>query len=413
MLPIRLALALRSLAHRDFRLFLSGQLVSLIGTWMQSVGQSWLVLQLTDSPFRLGLVGALQFAPMLLFSFLAGAIADRVRKRRLILCTQTALMLQAFALALLAASGRVQYWHVAVLAALYGLANTLDMPTRQSFIVEMVGKEDLPSAIALNSTMFNGARIVGPALAGMLVDRYGVPIAFALNGVSFVAVLAALLMLETEGRPHVSPASTMRQDIVSGLRYALGTPRVSLVLGLVLLVSLFVINHNTLVPLLARDVLHQDAHGFGLLMAALGGGALVGALALAVLAGVWPALPLLVASALAASALTILVAALRGFWPAAAVLALIGFTQILFMATANTTLQASVPDRLRGRIMILYTFVFAGVTPFGAFFVGAVAELLGVPAAYALAGGLAVAGILTLLSLRRRAAVRLDSLDPE
>jgi MFS family permease len=404
----------RALAHRDFRLFLSGQLVSLIGTWMQSVGQSWLVLQLTDSAFKLGLVGALQFAPMLFFAFVAGALADRVPKRRLIIGTQTALMLQAFTLALLAGSGHVRYWHVALLATLYGVANTLDMPARQSFIVEMVGKEDLSSAIALNSTMFNGARVVGPAVAGLLVDRYGVPIAFALNGTSFLAVLAALLAMRTEGRPHPSPASTMRQDIVSGLRYALDTPRVLLVLALVLVVSLFVINHNTLVPLLARDVLQAGAHGFGILMAVLGGGAMLGALALAFLAGGWPPLPLLVVSGLAASALTLLMAGVRVFWAAAGLLALIGLAQILFMATANTTLQTSVPDRLRGRIMSLYTFVFAGVTPFGAFFVGTVAEVLGARAAYGMAGGLSLAAILALLLARRKAAPGgLTALDAE
>ncbi len=402
--PRPLPSGLRSLAHRDFRLFLSGQLVSLIGTWMQSVGQSWLVLQLTNSAFKLGVVGALQFTPMLFLSFLAGAIADRVRKRRMIIGTQTALMLQAFALAALVWSGQVQYWHVAVLAALYGMANTFDMPTRQSFIVDMVGKEDLYSAIALNSTMFNGARVVGPALAGLLVDRYGVALAFALNGVSFLAVLAALLAMRTEGHPHPSAASTMRQDILSGLRYAVGTPVVSLVLGLVAMVSLFVINHGTLVPLLTRDVLQGDAHEFGLLMAALGIGAMAGALGLAFLTAGRPPLRLLVGSAVATSGLTLGVALIRGFWLAAILLALIGLTQIVFMATANTTLQTAVPDRLRGRIMSLYTFVFAGVSPFGAFFVGSVAQLLGVLAAYAIAGGLSLAGVLGLALMGRRLA---------
>jgi predicted MFS family arabinose efflux permease len=261
----------------------------------------------------------------------------------------------------------------------------------------MVGKEDLTSAIALNSMMFNGARVLGPAAAGLLVDRYGVPVAFGLNGLSFLAVLAALLLMHTEGRPIPSPsASTMRQDIALGLRYALGTPLVALVLGLVAVVSLFVINHNTLVPLLAREVLHGGAHEFGLLMAALGAGAVVGAVALAFLAVPRPPLRLLVGPAIAVSGLTLLVAAIRSLWLAAAALALIGFAQILFMATANTTLQTAVPDHLRGRVMSLYTFVFAGVTPFGAFLVGSVAELLGIPAAYALAGGLSLAGILAV-----------------
>ena len=213
--------------------------------------------QLTNSPFKLGLIGALQFGPMLCFSFVAGAIADRLPKRRVLIGTQTALMIQAFLLSFLAWTGRVQYWHVAVLAACYGLAFTLDMPTRQSFIVEMVSKDDLPNAIALNSAMFNGARMVGPAVAGLLVDRYGVGPAFGLNGLSFVAVIVALAAMRAEGLPGPTQGTTVRAEIAAGLRYALYTPLVALILGLLLAVSLFCMNHNVLVPLLARDVLHE------------------------------------------------------------------------------------------------------------------------------------------------------------
>src|SRR6267378_1670628 len=182
---------LRALRHRDFRLFWSGQLVSLIGTWMQSVGQSWLVLELTNSPFRLGLIGTLQFAPVLFLSFVSGAVSDRLAKRQVLIATQTMLMLQAFTLGALVWSGHVQYWHVAVVASIYGLANTFDMPARQAYVVELVGKTDLVSAIALNSAVFNGARVVGPAAAGLLVARYGPAVAFFVNGASFVAVIAA------------------------------------------------------------------------------------------------------------------------------------------------------------------------------------------------------------------------------
>jgi len=396
---MRLPAGLRALNHRDFRLFISGQLISLIGTWMQSVAQSWLVLELTNSPFKLGLIGTLQFGPMLGFSFLAGAIADRLPKRRLIIATQTALMLQAFALALLARSGHVQFWHVAVLAVCYGLANTLDMPTRQSFIVEMVGKDDLASAIALNSAMFNGARMIGPAVAGLLVDRFGVAPAFGLNGLSFVAVILALAAMRTEGLPREREGTTVRQDIAAGVRYAVGTPLVALILSLLLVVSLFVINHNVLVPLLARNVLHEGAHGFGLLMAALGIGAVVGALALAMLGQSRPPLPLVIIAAAMASALTLGLAVIRHFPSAVVLLALTGLSQIVFMASCNTTLQMVVPDRLRGRIMSLYAFVFVGVTPIGSFFVGSVAEWLGTPIAYAAGGGLGLLSVLALTLL--------------
>jgi MFS family permease len=402
--PMPFPTGLRALNHRDFRLFWTGQLISLIGTWMQSVGQSWLVLELTNSPFKLGLLGTLQFGPMLCFSFVAGAIADRVPKRRLIIATQTALMLQAFSLSALAWTGHVQYWHVAVLAILYGFANTLDMPTRQSFIVELVGKDDLMNAIALNSAMFNGARVVGPAAAGLLVARYGVAPAFLVNGLSFLAVILALLRIRTEGLPQLRTGTSMLEDVKAGVSYAMGTPLVSLVLSLLLSVSLFVINYSVLVPLLARDVLHEGAHGFGLLMAALGVGAVAGALGLAVLGSGRPRLAVLVTAAVVVSTVTLVLAAVRHFWAASLGLALIGFSQIVFLASCNSTLQVTVPDRLRGRIMSLYAFVFAGVTPIGSFFVGSVAEVYGVSVAFAAGGGLGLLSVLALTLLRIRGA---------
>ncbi len=392
----------RALNHRDFRLFWTGQLVSLIGTWMQSVGQAWLVLELTNSPFKLGLIGTLQFSPMLCFSLLAGAITDRVPKRRLIIATQTALMLQAFALSALAWTGHVQYWHVAVLASLYGFATTLDVPTRQSFIVEMVGKDDLMNAIALNSAMFNGARIVGPAVAGLLVARYGVAPAFLLNGVSFLAVIIALVGIRTEGLPQPQAGTSVLQDIAAGVRYALSTPLVSLILSLLLCVSLFVINYSVLVPLLARDVLHEGAHGFGLLMAALGVGAVAGALGLALLGSGRPRLVVVIAAAILLSSVTLFLTVIRQFWPAAVGLAIIGFSQIVFLASCNSTIQITVPDRLRGRVMSLYSFVFIGVTPIGSFLVGSIAEIFGVSAAFAAGGGLGLLFVLALTVLWAR-----------
>ena len=393
---------LRALNHRDYRLFFSGQLISLIGTWMQRVAQSWLVLELTNSAFKLGLVSALQSAPMLCLAFVAGAIADRLPKRRVLIGTQTALMGQAFVLAVLVWSGYAQYWHVALLATCYGLANTLDMPTRQSFVVEMASKEDLPSAIALNSAMVSGARMVGPAVAGLLVDRYGVASAFALNGLSFVAVIVALAAMQADGLPGPAQGTTVREDILAGLRYAARTPLVALTLGLLSIVGLFVINHNVLVPLLARHVLHEGAHGFGLLMAAVGTGAIAGALAVAAWGKSRPPLALLLGTAGAAAGLTILLAEVRNFWAAMLVLTLVGFSQIVFLASCNTTLQLVVPDRMRGRIMSLYAFVWVGVTPLGSLFVGTIADWFGVAAAYAIGGEVALACIVGLGLLWRR-----------
>jgi len=396
---------LRAFRHRDFRLFWSGQLVSLVGTWMQSVGQVWIVLELTGSPFKLGVISALQFGPMLFLSLLAGALADRVRKRRLLLLTQGALMLQALALAALDWTGQIQFWHVAVLAAFYGVANTLDLPARQSFVGELVGKGDLMNAIALNATVFNGARVVGPAVAGLLIARYGVAPAFLLNGLSFLGVLVALAAIRNEGAPRPRAAATLGQEILQGVRYAAGTPLIGLILGLLLVVSLFVLNFNVLVPLVARDVLHEGARGFGLLMASLGLGAVAGALALAAMTRTRPPLALIVAAALVTAAGLLGLSAVRHFWTAAAALAVMGFAQIFFMASCNTTVQVTAPDHLRGRVMSLYAMVFVGVHPFGALLAGGIAEKWGVGAACLWGGGMGLCLVLALMLLWRRRGV--------
>ena len=400
-----LPVALRAFRYRDFRLFWSGQLISLVGTWMQSVGQAWVVLEITGSPFKLGMITALQFGPMLFLSFLAGALADRMHKRRLLLLTQSALMLQAFALAALAWAGHIQYWHVAVLATVYGIANTLDLPARQSFVVQIVGKNDLINAIALNSAVFNGARVVGPAVAGLLVARYGVAIAFLLNGLSFLGVLGALLAIHNEGAPRPRAGDSLGQEILQGLRYAWEMPLIVLILAFMLVTSLFVVNFGVVVPLVAREVLHEGAHGFGLLMASLGVGAVIGAGALALVgrgrAPVW----LLAGAALVDAVGLMALGFVRHFWVAAVLLGVMGFAMIVFMASSNTTLQVTVPDALRGRLMGLYAFVFVGMNPFGAVFIGSVAEKWGVRVACVVGGGM---GALCLVALTlvwgRRAA---------
>jgi MFS family permease len=392
-----LPLALRALQHRDFRLFWCGQLISLVGTWMQSVGQAWLVLELTNSPFKLGLLSTLQFAPMLFLAIVAGALTDRLPKRRLIIGTQVALLLQAFTLSALVWTGQVRYWHLAVLATLLGLVNTVDMPARQSFIAEMVSRESLMNAIALNSAVFNAARVVGPAVAGLLVARYGVALAFLLNGLSFVAVVAALLRIRAEGASRPREGATMGGDIREGVAYALRTPRVALILALLLPVSLFVMNFNVLVPLLARDVLHEEAHGFGLLMASLGTGSLLGAVGLALAGRARPRLRIIFVAAVVTTAATAAMTPVRSFHLAAAVLFVIGCSSIVFMTSCNTMLQMTVPDALRGRMMSLYTMVFAGVTPFGSLLIGTVAEHLGVPTAFLTAGGAGLVFVVAVL----------------
>jgi MFS family permease len=393
---------LAALRHRDFRLFWSGQLVSLIGTWMQSVGQAWLVLELTGSPFHLGLVTALQFAPILVLSPVGGALSDRFPKRRIIVLTQAVMMAQAFALAALVWSGHVRYWHVAVLAAIYGLGRAVDIPARQAYITDLVGKPDLPNAVALNSLVFNGARIVGPAVAGLLIARFGVAPAFFLNGVSFVAVLAALLATRTPGDPDPAGRLGLREGLWGALAYAARTPPVAFTLALLVVVSLLVINFNVVVPLVAREVLHEGAHGFGLLMSSLGAGAVLAGVGVALLRHGRPPLWSLAASAAVLSAGTAALALVGHFGAAAVLLVVLGCCQIVFSTGCNTTLQLETPDALRGRVMGLYALAFAGMTPFGSLLVGTIAEHLGVRAACALGGGGGLAAVAVLVLTARR-----------
>jgi predicted MFS family arabinose efflux permease len=395
--------ALRALNHRDFRLFWMGQAVSSVGSWMQSVGLSWLVLELTGSPFRLGLVSALQWGPLLLFAAMAGVVVDRSPKRRLLLATQMALTVPALILTVLVWTGWVRYWHVAALAGAIGLVNALDMPTRQSFLVEMVGREDLLNAIALNSASFNAARVTGPALGGLLIARYGTAVAFLLNALSFLAVLLTLVAVRVGSDPRPRHGTTIREELAAGLRYATRTPLVALILGLVFAVSTFAMNHGVLVPLFARDVLHEGVRVFGLLMSSLGAGAVVGAVVLATLGHVRPPLAVVVVSGIGVAVGILSLAFVRHLALAVIVLFVVGALQIVFQNACNTIVQVTVPDDLRGRVMGVYMMVFAGATPLGASLIGTVAEGAGVPAACLVGGGIALLGVLVQLARWRRA----------
>jgi MFS family permease len=404
---VKLPAAFGALGHRDFRVYYCGQFVSQTGIWMQRVGQAWLVLELTNSAFKLGLITALQFAPVLLFSIPGGAVADRIPKRRLLMVTQSVLMLQSSVLTVLVWTGHVQYWHVAVLATVYGLGNAFGMPTRQAFVADLVGRAHLMNAVALNSAMFNAARLIGPAIAGLLIARYGIAQTLLLNALGFLVVIGALSALRVEGAPPAGARGSSAGHVLGGLQYAAATPLVAFVLVLLLSVSFFVLNFNVIVPLFARHVLHGGAGAFGWLMTSLGAGAITGALTLAFAVHGRPPMALPVVAGLLASTGAVTLAFAGSFATAAATLVVIGFSQIVFQASCNTLLQLSAPDALRGRIMSLYTLVFAGVNPFGSLAVGWMAERFGVPAA-CIAGGtggfLSVAVLTMLWRLRPRPA---------
>ena len=393
--PMPFPSGLRALNHPDFRRFFAAQLGALVSGWMHTVAQSWLVLQLTDSPFRLGLIGTLQFGPILLLSIVTGAFADRLPKRRLLVTTQVTLAVLALVLAALVVSGRVRYWHVGVVAVLAGITQAFDSPARQSYLAELVGKADLVNAVALNSAAFNAARIVGPAVAGLVIARFGVVPAFVVNAVGILGVSLVLLTLPP-GRAVGRRGASMVEEIAEGVRYAARAPMIRLLLGLVFVVSITVFNFSVYVPLLARQVLGLGAEGFGFLMAALGVGAVAGALTVGFWRGPEPPVRVLGGAATITLISLFSLSAVHRVATAVPLLFVTGFFGLILVASCNTRLQLAAPDELRGRMMSLYTLVWGGVFPIGAFCVGAISEAWGVSTAFFVQGTAGLTGLAAL-----------------
>ncbi len=376
-----------SLRHRNYRLWFAGQLVSLFGTWMQFTAQGFLVYQLTRSPAYLGYVGFANGMPSFLMLY-GGVVADRVPRRTLLVITQTFMMVLAFILAALAFLGRVQAWHVAALAAGLGVANAFDAPARQAFVVELVAREDLTNAIALNSTMFNAATALGPALAGVTYALLGPAWCFTINGITFLAVIAALLMMHFEARPSPARIRPAGGELREGVQYTLHHPPVRTLILLVGLVSLFAISVGTLIPAWAVNVLHGDATTNGLLQSARGVGAVASALALAALGESVVRGRLLALGTFVVPLAVIVFAFITSTPLSLLAMAVVGAGMILIMNLANAMVQSHVPDALRGRVMGMYSLVFFGTMPLGALLVGAVGETLGERQAVLLNGGL-------------------------
>jgi MFS family permease len=375
----------RALRHRNFQLFFSGQLISLIGTWMQSVAQSWLVYRMTGSALLLGSVGFASQVPVFLFSPLGGIAADRFNRRYVVITTQVASMLLAFVLAALTLLGKIQVWHVFVLASLLGVVNAFDIPGRQSFLVDMVGKDDLMNAIALNSSMFNGARVIGPAVAGILVARIGEGWCFFANAVSYIAVIVGLLLMRVQSTRRAAMASPF-EHMMEGFRFVNETAPIRTLLMLLGLVSLVGMPYAVLMPIFADQILHGGARGLGILMGAAGVGALLGALTLAFRQGV-KGLGRWVAWCCAGFGASLMVFALsHKFWISVGLLLPVGYFVMLQMSSSNTLIQVMVPDALRGRVMAVYSMMFMGMAPIGALFGGALAEHLGAPVTVAIGG---------------------------
>ncbi len=379
---------IRALRHRNFRLFFTGQLISLIGTWMQTIAQSWLVYRLTGSSALLGSVNFAAQIPVFLLSPVGGVVADRYSRHRIVIATQATSMLLAAVLAALTLSKHIQVWEIFALSALLGVVNAFDIPARQSFIFEMTSREDLINAIALNSSMFNGARIVGPAVAGITVAAVGEGWCFFANSVSYIAVIVGLLMMHVAPfKARTSEASAFRH-ILEGFQFVARTKPIRALLLLVGVVSLAGMPFSVLMPIFADRILHSGARGLGILMGVSGAGALTGALILAsrlTLRGLgrWIAI-----SAGVFSMTLVVFAYSRWFWLTAALLVLTGFCVMIQMGSSNTLIQSMAPDHLRGRVLAAYSMMLMGMAPIGALLSGVLADRIGAPATVA-AGGIA------------------------
>jgi MFS family permease len=391
--------AFRALRHRNFRLYFFGQLTSLTGTWMQTVAQSWLVLKLTNSPMMLGVVTFANYLPILLVALFAGVIVDHVDRRRLIIVAQVLMMLSAFVLAALTWTGTVHVEHVVILAAFNGIVSSFDLPGRQAFVVEMVGMDDLPNAIALNSMMFNGARTIGPAVAGMLIYLVGTATCFFLNGVSYLAVIWSLIAMRLPRRTIESAGVDMLRRVREGMIYVWEHQASRYLLLVVAINSGLGMQYSVLMPVFAQNILHAGSRGYGVLMGAQGVGAVIGAVSLA-----WRSrTPRGLRESLTIGLFMTAVGIIAFGFSSSMVFSLItqlfiGAGLINYMATTNTMLQIFVSDELRGRVMSFYTLSFISLAPLGALIMGFIGEHLGPQPAVVICGALSLGCALLLLT---------------
>jgi MFS family permease len=387
----------RALQHRNFQLFIVGQLTSLVGTWMQTTAQLWLVYKLTNSAALLGVFGFANQVPILFLAALGGYIGDRYNRHYGVIWTQTVSMVLAFVLAALTFANIIQVWELIFIAFLVGVVNAFDVPIRQAFLVEMVVKEDLPNAIALNSSIFNGARVVGPAIAGFALAWKGPAWCFFLNGVSFLAVIGALLAMRIVKRESKKEAGSPFQSFMQGFRFAMSDLPIRSTLLLLSMLSLLGLQYSVFLPIFASEVLHRGAKGFGLLMSAAGVGAVLGALHFAARTSYKGLARWVAATSTTCAVGLVIFSQSRYFWLSMAVLLVVGFCATVQMAATNTTLQNRVPDQLRGRIMAVYATMFMGVQPIGSLIAGGVAKHIGAPYTLAVFGTLCFLGSMVFI----------------
>ena len=385
--------------HRNFQLFIGGQLVSLIGTWMQTTAQLWLVYKLTGSAALLGVFGFANQVPMLLLSSLGGYVGDRYDRQRGVIATQTISMVLAFALAALELTHHIHVWQIIVIAFLVGVVNAFDVPIRQAFFVQMVGKEDLPNAIALNSSIFNGARVVGPAIAGFAIARVGEGWCFFLNGVSFLAVIFALLLMRIERKEMKASSDSPLKSLMHGFQFAMNDAQIRSALLLLSILSLFGLQYSVFMPIYARDILKGSANTLGYLMSAAGVGAVLGALHFAARTHYKGLARWIAATSVTCATGLVFFSEAKIFWECALLLFVVGFAATSQMAATNTLIQNRVPDELRSRVMAVYATMFMGVQPIGALIAGGLAKRIGAPHTLAVFGSLVLVGSLAFIAL--------------
>ena len=395
-----------ALKTKDFRTYWIGMAVSTIGTWMQNIAQPWLAYKLTDSALLISLVGALQYLPMLLFALFAGVYVDRVPKKKILLFTQSASLVIVFALALLVSTGAIQYWHLLVAATALGCVNTLDMPARQAFLSELVPKEELMDAIALNSAVFNMARTIGPAVAGVVMEVWGIAVCFYVNAFSFAAVVVSLFFIHPH--PNVRPAGAMptradmKRDILEGLRYMKEKKILLLTLMGLFTLGTFALNFSVLVPVFSKTVLGQQEKGYGFLMSCMGIGSFVGAMLVAAQSKKKPSKLVLYGFPVFAALSLIALGLTRTYALSCAAIAFAGYFIIRYTATANSTLQTNSDPEHLGRVMSAYTLVFAGTSPIGNLFAGSIAQKFGASAGFLACGGVILALLIPINLYRVR-----------
>lgn len=392
----------RALQYRNFRLFWFGQCISLTGTWMQRAAQTWLVYDVTKSPMLVGIVGVCQFMPMLLFSLFAGVLVDRFSKKKILIFTQVVFMLQAIIMTVLTFTGQIQYWHILVLSAVFGLTQTLDMPARQSFFIDLVGSENLTNAISLNSTIVNLARIVGPAVSGILMIKYGIVFCFFINAVSFIPVIAGIMMIKVPESSSRIRGTHMLADVLDGIRYIKKSETLILNVMMMAVVCTFAMNTDVIIPVFAKEVLGRGVNGYTLLLSMAGLGAFLGAIMMAYISKSGVKKSMLLFSGTATAVLQILTVITAQYLIGSLLILAVGFCNLVFINTANSIFQLHSSNEYRGRVMSVYSFLNLGSTPVGNFLSGVVMENVGGDSGFVFCGSVTLLLLGLIFAVKRR-----------